>query len=80
MATQTFRSARRQRSEDVVSPRRTPRRCIQRVRDDAADVIPLTQRLAASNQQISSDENGDTSSEGILPPGISHEPGLTTVQ
>ena len=39
-------------SPQMSSPRRTPRRCVRRVRDDAAAVLPLTERAESPHEDV----------------------------
>ena len=53
--------ARRRCLDEVTSPRRTPRRCVRRARDDAASVTPLTARGVAAD----GDSDSDVSIQGV---------------
>jgi hypothetical protein len=69
------RTPRRRRFDEISSPpsRRSPRQRVRRIRDDAADVLPLVERTQQFNTDIEpndlnhpslSDSNSDVSVEG----------------
>jgi hypothetical protein len=63
--TPTPRTSRRRAREISPSPRRTPRQRIRRIRDDAATVVPLTQR-AQQNLDVVLTSDSDSDSDANL--------------